>query len=66
MTPRTETVAMSHLLCDDAPPVITGPVAESLIRSLRLIDPNYADTVDAGYVESLEAYTIRISKEGVR
>ena len=25
-----------------------------------------ADTVDAGYVESLEAYTIRISKEGVR
>ncbi|MFJ8871042.1 hypothetical protein ACIRD6_35485 [Streptomyces sp. NPDC102473] len=64
MTPRTETVAISHLLCDDAPPVITGPVAESLIRSLRLIDPDFQDTEASGYVESLEAYTIRISQPG--
>ncbi|MFJ3089106.1 hypothetical protein [Streptomyces sp. NPDC086838] len=58
MTPRTETVAITHLLCDDAPPVITGPVAESLIRSLHLMDRprdlraerNYADSVASGYV----------------
>ena len=58
MTPRTVTVAMSHLLCDDAPPVITGPVAESLIRSLRLIDRprdlkaerDYADSEASGYI----------------
>ena len=58
MTPRTETVAISHLLCDDAPPVIAGSVAASLIRSLNLVDRprdlraerNYADTVASGYV----------------
>ena len=58
MTPRTETVAVSHLLCDDAPPVITGPVAEALVRSLHLVDRprdmkaerDYADSVTAGYV----------------
>ncbi|MFJ6487037.1 hypothetical protein [Streptomyces californicus] len=56
MTPRTETVAISHLLCD-APPVITGPVADTLVRSLRLDRPrdlkaerDYADSVTAGYV----------------
>lgn len=54
MTPRTETVAISHLLCDDAPPVITGPVATSLVHSLHLVDRprdlraerNYADSAD--------------------
>ncbi|MGW0780401.1 hypothetical protein [Streptomyces sp. NPDC002913] len=58
MTPRTETVALSHLLCDDAPPVITGPVATSLVQSLHLVDrprdlraeKDYADSVAAGYV----------------
>ncbi|MET4670750.1 hypothetical protein [Streptomyces sp. PvR018] len=57
MTPRTETVAVSHLLCDDAPPVITGAVADTLVRSLRLDRPrdlnaerNYADSVTSGYV----------------
>lgn len=55
MTPRTETVAVSHYLCDS--PVITGPVADTLVRSLRLDRPrdlkaerDYADTVTAGYV----------------
>ncbi|WP_097982861.1 hypothetical protein [Streptomyces sp. f150] len=55
MTPRTETVAVSHYLCDT--PVITGPVADTLVRSLRLDRPrnlkaerDYAASVDAGYV----------------
>lgn len=64
MTPRTETVAVSHLLCDDAPPLITGAVANTLVRSLRLVDPDYQDTVAAGYVETLEEFAIRISKDG--
>ncbi|NEB42339.1 hypothetical protein [Streptomyces sp. SID14515] len=63
MTPRTETVTVSHLLCD-APPVITGEVANTLVRSLRLVDRDYQDTVDAGYVETLEEFAIRISKDG--
>ncbi|MFD5875649.1 hypothetical protein [Streptomyces sp. NPDC060322] len=63
MTPRTETVVVSTLL-SDPPPVITGLVAESLIRSLHLGDPDYEDTVAAGYVESFEDFTIRISKPG--
>lgn len=57
MTPRTETVAVSHLLCDDAPPVITGPVANTLVRSLRLDRPrdlkaerDYADSKACGFV----------------
>lgn len=57
MTPRTETVAVSHLLCDDAPPLITGVVADTLVRSLRLDRPrdlnaerDYADSVTSGYV----------------
>ncbi|MEU0160140.1 hypothetical protein ABZ154_15200 [Streptomyces sp. NPDC006261] len=57
MTPRTETVAVSHLLCDDAPPVITGAVANALVRSLRLDRPrdlkaerDYADSDDEGYI----------------
>lgn len=64
MTPRTETVTVSHLL-SDAPPLITGPIAQSLIRSLNL-DPDYKATVDAGYVESLEDFALRISKDGAR
>ncbi|RPK56150.1 hypothetical protein EES43_24220 [Streptomyces sp. ADI96-02] len=63
MTPRTETVTVSHYLCD-TPPVITGAVAESLVRSLRLVDPDYQDTVGAGYVETLEEFAIRISRGG--
>ncbi|MGH3585034.1 MAG: hypothetical protein ACRDQ0_01820 [Pseudonocardia sp.] len=62
MTPRTETVVVSTLL-SDPPPVITGVVAESLIRSLHLVDPDYQDTVAAGYVESLDEFEARISKE---
>ncbi|MFH8867094.1 hypothetical protein [Streptomyces griseus] len=57
MTPRTETVAVSHLLCNDAPPVITGAVADTLVRSLHLDRPrdlkaerDYADSVSSGYV----------------
>lgn len=58
MTPRTETVAVSHLLCDDAPPVITGPVADTLVRSLKLTDRprdlkaerDYADSKARGFV----------------
>ncbi|MFF0055607.1 hypothetical protein ACFYRI_14580 [Streptomyces microflavus] len=58
MTPRTETVTVSHLLCDDAPPVITGPVAATLVRSLNLInrprdlkaERDYQDSVTSGYV----------------
>ncbi|MEU0355699.1 hypothetical protein [Streptomyces cyaneofuscatus] len=65
MTPRTETVTVSHLLCD-APPLITGPVATSIVRSLNLVDRDYQDTVDAGYVETLEEFAIRISKGGAR
>ncbi|MFE7237257.1 hypothetical protein [Streptomyces sp. NPDC057580] len=65
MTPRTDIVTVSHLL-SDPPPVITGPVATSIVRSLRLIDPNYQATVDAGYVETLDEYTLRISKAGAR
>ncbi|MEU0098184.1 hypothetical protein [Streptomyces sp. NPDC006267] len=56
MTPRTETVTVSHYLCD-TPPLITGPVANTIIRSLRLDRPrdlkaerDYADTVTSGYV----------------
>ncbi|MFD3638274.1 hypothetical protein [Streptomyces griseus] len=55
MTPRTETVAVSHYLVDT--PVITGPVADTLVRSLRLDRPrdlkterDYADSVASGYV----------------
>lgn len=69
MTPRTETVAVSHYLCDT--PVITGPVADTLVRSLRLDRPrdlkaerDYQDTADTGYLETLEEFAIRISKDG--
>ncbi|XCM28934.1 hypothetical protein ABXI76_05615 [Streptomyces parvus] len=55
MTPRTETVAVSHYLCDT--PVITGPVADTLVRSLHLDRPrdlkaerDYAATEDEGYI----------------
>ncbi|MFE3487508.1 hypothetical protein [Streptomyces griseus] len=55
MTTRTETVAVSHYLCDT--PVITGPVANTLVRSLHLDRPrdlkaerDYRDSVAAGYV----------------
>ncbi|MDX3328844.1 hypothetical protein PV405_29990 [Streptomyces sp. ME02-6979-3A] len=58
MTPRTETVVVSTLLSDPPPPVVTGPVAESLVRALHLVDRprdvkaerDYADSVAAGYV----------------
>lgn len=63
MTPRTETVVVSSLLTDP-PPVITGLVAESLIRSLHLVDPDYADTEASGYVESLADFTTLISQPG--
>lgn len=50
-----ETVTVSHYLCDT--PVITGPVANTLIRSLHLDRPrdlnaerDYADSVTSGYV----------------
>ncbi|MDQ0694295.1 hypothetical protein [Streptomyces sp. W4I9-2] len=57
MTPRTETVTVSHYLCD-TPPVITGEVAGSIVRSLKLTDRrrdlkaerDYADSVTSGYV----------------
>lgn len=55
MTPRTETVTVSHYLCDT--PVITGEVADTLVRSLRLDRPrdlkaerDYAATEDEGYI----------------
>ncbi|MFI1525433.1 hypothetical protein [Streptomyces griseus] len=55
MTPRTETVAVAHYLVDT--PVITGPVADTLVRSLHLDRPrdlnaerDYRDSVAAGYV----------------
>ena len=60
MTPRTETVVLSSIL-SDPPPTITGPVAESVIRSLRLRDPDYEATVAAGYVEPLEKFEARIT-----
>ncbi|WP_329616407.1 hypothetical protein OG209_05500 [Streptomyces sp. NBC_01383] len=63
MTPRTETAVVSHLL-SDPPPVITGLVATSIVRSLHLVDLDYQDTVDAGYVESLDEFAARISKAG--
>ncbi|WP_406325869.1 hypothetical protein OG784_13055 [Streptomyces sp. NBC_01617] len=62
MTPRTETVVVSTLL-SDPPPVITGPIATALVRSLDL-DPNYADSVACGFVETLEEFAARISKAG--
>ncbi|MFD5208477.1 hypothetical protein ACFWNF_16305 [Streptomyces anulatus] len=54
MTPRTETAAVSHYLVDT--PVITGPVADTLVRSLHLrprdlkAERDYADSVTSGYV----------------
>ncbi|WP_405506468.1 hypothetical protein OG323_06480 [Streptomyces cyaneofuscatus] len=64
MTPRTETVAVSHYLCD-TPPVITGSVATSIVRSLRLDRPrdlkaerDYADSVTSGYVTLPAGYSI--------
>lgn len=63
MTPRTETVVVSTLL-SDPPPVITGPVATSIVRSLGL-DPNYADSHARGFVETLDEYAARTgSKAG--
>ncbi|MEI5032484.1 hypothetical protein RB201_04595 [Streptomyces sp. S1A(2023)] len=63
MTPRTETVAVSHYLCDTA--VITGPVADTLVRSLELTRPrdlkaerDYADSVTSGYVTLPAGYSI--------
>lgn len=61
----TRTEAVVSALLSDPPPTITGPVAQSLVRALDL-DPGYADTVAAGYVESLDEFTLRISKEGTR
>ncbi|MFJ7525201.1 hypothetical protein ACIQ1S_09760 [Streptomyces griseus] len=55
MTPRTETVAVAHYLA--VSPVITGPVADTLVRSLHLDRPrdlkaerDYRDSVAAGYI----------------
>ncbi|MEU0979104.1 hypothetical protein ABZ488_07775 [Streptomyces griseus] len=55
MTSRTETVAVSHYLVDT--PVITGPFADTLVRSLHLDRPrdlkaerDYAATEDEGYI----------------
>jgi len=59
MTPRTK-AAVSGLLCDP-PTTITGPLAQSLVRALDLA-PDYEATVAAGYVESLDEYTLRISR----
>ncbi|WP_030917484.1 hypothetical protein [Streptomyces sp. NRRL B-24720] len=57
MTPRTETVIVSTLL-SDPPPVITGPVAQSIVRALGL-DPNYADSLARGFVETLDQFAVR-------
>lgn len=61
---RTETAVVSELLCDlpDLPPADKQAMGAALVRALRLIapDPNYADTVAAGYVEDLDAYTARL------
>lgn len=65
MTPRTQTAVISSLL-SDPPPVVTGPVAESLVRSLHLVDRprdlkverNYADSVASGYVSLPAGYSI--------
>jgi hypothetical protein len=63
MTPRTETVIVSTLL-SDPPPVITGPVAQSIVRSLGL-DLDYADSLARGFVETREQFAARIgSKAG--
>ena len=55
MTPRTETAALSNLLCDlpDSPPAQRQLVGAALVRALRLAnpDPDYADTVASGYVD---------------
>ncbi|MGW3825722.1 hypothetical protein ACWEAF_26300 [Streptomyces sp. NPDC005071] len=62
MTARTATVVVSTLL-SDPPPVITGPVAQSIVRALNL-DPNYVDSLARGFVETLEEFAARIKKAG--
>ncbi|MER7806115.1 hypothetical protein [Streptomyces sp900116325] len=62
MTARTETVIVSTLL-SDPPPVITGPVAQSIVRALDL-DPNYADSLARGFVETREEFAARIKTAG--
>lgn len=58
---RTTTAVVSELLCDP-PAAITGPVASTLLRSLGLTpaDRDFAATVVAGHVESLDAWADRV------
>lgn len=64
MTPRTDTVAASHLLCDHDQ--IPAPQRQQLdgafIRALglRSNDPDFAATVAAGYVEPLDEWADRV------
>ncbi|MEU6397820.1 hypothetical protein ABZ867_12670 [Streptomyces cinnamoneus] len=59
MTARTETVV--SVLLSDPPPVLVAP---ALLRGLGLVarpvDPDFADTVAAGYVEDVDAWWARI------
>ncbi|MEV6580195.1 hypothetical protein AB0M92_18755 [Streptomyces sp. NPDC051582] len=58
MSPR-ETQVLSALLCDPDAAVIAAP---GLLRALGLVpvDPDFADTVAAGYVESADDWFARI------
>jgi hypothetical protein len=61
---RIETAALSQLLCD---PEAAAHVGGPLLRSLGLVpvDRDFADTVAAGYVESVEEFGARIDRRRV-
>jgi hypothetical protein len=56
---RTE--AVTSVLLSDLPPVLVAP---ALLRGLGLVarepDPDFADSVAAGYVEDVESFGSRI------
>jgi hypothetical protein len=58
---RTQTAVVSELLCSGAP-VIDGPVAGSLLRSLGLTkeDRDFAASKVAGHVEGLDDWADRV------
>lgn len=63
---RPETTVMAAALCDlpDADPAVQQRLGAQLVRALRLAnpDPDFADSVAAGYVEGLAEYGARTGR----
>ncbi|NXY96401.1 hypothetical protein HYE82_18795 [Streptomyces sp. BR123] len=65
MSPR-ETQVLSALLCDtDAAANVADPPLRGLGLVPRSVDPDYAETVRAGYVETPDEWMDRLVRQGL-